>query len=134
MDISALLTNVLSSLDVQFIGIKFKSNIIEKEFHDDKFYIIGNDYEDEIGVKKEDFSVYSLSKQNYIFMNSSFKQLIECIKTFTNILDFDEDYDDDIRQEEIKEIVEKFNTIDNQCLKNGAWWTYIIEQSQEGIL
>lgn len=132
--LETLRKEVLSSLDIQFIGIKFKFELKEKEYHNDIFYIVGNDYENEIGVKKNDYSVYSLSEKDYIFMNSSFNQLIECIKNFTKIIDFSKIYDDEERIEQVDEIREKFEEIDNASLKDGAWWTYILEQSEDGIL
>lgn len=67
-------------------------------------------------------------------MNSSFCQLIESMRVFTNILNFEEDYEDNRREQQIKEIVEIFHDIDATCLENAGWWTYIIEQSKDGIL
>jgi len=135
MTLDTLRKEVLSSLDIEFIGIKFQSDIIEKECHNHIFYIIGNDYEDEVGIRKDDYSVYSLSEEDSVFMNSSFNQLIKCIEIFTEIIDFSKDYSDDKeRVSQVKEIRKRFKETDRMSLKNGAWWTYILEQSEDGIL
>ena len=39
--------------NMKFVGIKFNKIIHEKIFENKKYYIIGNDYENEIGIKMD---------------------------------------------------------------------------------
>jgi len=125
---------LLSVLHLEFVGLKFTSNISEEEYHNDNFYIIGKDYENKIGIKVTSLEVFSLSVNDYIFINSSLSQLINFLKFFTQTIDFNENYVDEKRYKEIKEIKEEFRKIDCRALNEDCWWPYIIEQSKDGLL
>jgi hypothetical protein len=125
---------LLSIVDINFAGLRFKSHIFEKEYHNDIFYIIGNDYENEIGIKKSNGEIFSLSKDDIVFINSSLSQLINCINLFVLKINFEESYVEDKRHKEMKGIKEEFEKIDKKALNEDCWWSYIIEETEDGLL
>jgi hypothetical protein len=125
---------LLPIINIEFIGLKFSSNIYEKEYHNNSFYIIGNDYENEIGINKTNLEVFSLSKNDCIFINSSLTNLINCINFFMQKIDFREDYNEKERYQAIKEIKKEFVKIDNKVLDENCWWSFIIEETKDGLL
>jgi len=53
---------------------------------------------------------------------------------FTKNFDFQEEYSDTLRLEKLKTIKSHFLKIDIPCLDQNTWWSYILEQVEEGIL
>jgi hypothetical protein len=129
MDILEIEKIIKNFLDLSFIGLSFKLPV----YTEGDFYIIGVDYEDKIGVNHSNHSVYSLSEST-LFINSSLNQLIDCLLFFTKKFDFQEEYSDTLRLEKLKTIKSHFLKIDTPCLDQNTWWSYILEQVEEGIL
>ena len=129
MDILEIEKIIRNFLDLSFIGFSFKLPV----YTEGDFYIIGVDYEDKIGVNHSNRSVYSLSEST-LFINSSLNQLIDCLLFFTKNFDFQEEYSDTLRLEKLKTIKRHFFKIDAPCLDQNTWWSYILEQVEEGIL
>ena len=46
-------------LGQEFISLTFRKDITEKDFQREIYYIIGNDYEAEVGIKKSNGEVYN---------------------------------------------------------------------------
>ena len=129
MDILEIEKIIKNFLNFSFIGLSFKLPV----YTEGDFYIIGVDYEDKIGVSHNNHSVYSLSEST-LFINSSLNQLIDCLLFFTKNFDFQEKYSDTLRSEKLKTIKSHFLKIDTPCLDQNTWWSYILEQVEEGIL
>ena len=127
MDILEIEKIIKNFLDLSFIGLSFKLPV----YTEGDFYIIGVDYEDKIGVSHSDHFVYSLSEST-LFINSSLNQLIDCLLFFTKNFDFQEEYSDTLRLEKLKTIKRHFLKIDTPCLDQNTWWSYILEQVEEG--
>lgn len=60
--------------------------------------------------------------------------LIDFIDTFSQIIDFDEDFVESKRKKETKEVSKLFKAMDKKAMKNGAWWALILEQTKDGLL
>lgn len=129
MNILEIEKTIENSLDLTFIGVSFKLPI----YIENDFYIIGVDYEDKIGINSKNDFVYSLS-DTILFINSSLKQLIDYLLFFKETFNFEKEYTDTLRFEKIKVIRNHFLKIDKQCLSENTWWSYILEQVEDGIL
>ena len=121
-------------LGQEFISLTFRKKIREKDFQREIYYIIGNDYEAEVGIKKSNGEVYSLSETDIVFINSSLTMLIDFIDAFSRKIDFYEEYNEVKRQTDTKELSNQFESIDKNAMKEGAWWRFILEQTEDGIL
>ena len=129
MNIVEIENTVKDFLDLTFIGFCFELPIhIENDF-----YIIGLDYEDKVGISCKNNSVHSLS-DSILFINSSLKQFIDCLLFFNETFSFEEEYSDALRSEKMKVIRNHFLKIDKECLFENTWWSYILEQVEDGIL
>ncbi|WP_314288473.1 immunity protein [Capnocytophaga sputigena] len=129
MNILEIEKTVKNFLDLTFIGFSFKLPIpIENDF-----YIIGFDYEDKVGINSKNNFVYSLSDTT-LFINSSLNQFIDCLLFFKETFSFEEEYSDVLRLKKMKIIREHFIEIDKQCFSENTWWSYILEQVEDGIL
>ena len=129
MNILEIEKTVKNFLDLTFIGFSFKLPIhIENDF-----YIIGFDYEDKVGINSENNFVYSLSDTT-LFINSSLNQFIDCLLFFKETFSFEEEYSDVLRLKKMKIIRDHFIEIDKQCFSENTWWSYILEQVEDGIL
>ncbi|WP_454986633.1 immunity protein [Capnocytophaga bilenii] len=129
MNILEIEKTVKNFLDLTFIGFSFKLPIhIENDF-----YIIGFDYEDKVGINSKNNFVYSLSDTT-LFINSSLNQFIDCLLFFKETFSFGEEYSDVLRLKKMKIIREHFIEIDKQCFSENTWWSYILEQVEDGIL
>ena len=117
-----------------FVSLSFYDKVKEQDFQDEAYYMIGNDYEAEIGVKKSNGEVYSLLEDDIVFMNSSLTMLIHFMEIFSKIIDFDGDYVESKRKRDTREISRQFKTIDRKAVKEGAWWAFILEQTEDGLL
>ena len=60
--------------------------------------------------------------------------LIDFIDAFSRKIDFYEEYNEDKRQKDTKELSNKFESIDKNAMREGAWWKFILEQTEYGIL
>ena len=133
-----LFTEVLiNASKIKFIGLSFNEDIISKEVNGEMFYIIGNDYEDLLGIRKLDLNVFSISDNDMVFINSSLEQLIDCINCFINsIIDLDEDdFDEEKRTKEVRMVSKKIKNIDKKALLDeNYWWSLILEQVEDGLL
>ena len=129
MNILEIEKTIENSLGLTFIGVSFKLPI----YIENDFYIIGVDYEDKIGINSKNDFVYSLS-DTILFINSSLKQLIDCLLFFKETFNFEKEYTNTLRFEKIKVIRNHFLKIDKQCLSENTWWSYILEQVEDGIL
>jgi hypothetical protein len=128
---------IISNKDIKFIGIKFDENIELKLLQKINYYIIGNDYEDEIGINEQTSEIYILLHEgiNKIFVNSSLEKFIECIKCFILKLNLDEDYYEENKRKKVtKEIENEIKTIDKKALIKNNWWKLILEQVRDGLL
>ncbi|MDR2924598.1 MAG: SUKH-4 family immunity protein [Azoarcus sp.] len=127
--------NILNENDnIEFLGIKLNKNISIRAFGNKNYYIIGNDYEDEIGINIETLELYTLSNKTF-YLNNSFDKFIKCVKYFMENLNLEEDYIEDERHKQIKEIQKGIQKIDETALSNeNNWWSLIIEQADDGIL
>ena len=99
MNILEIEKTIKNSLGLTFIGVSFKLPI----YIENDFYIIGVDYEDKIGINSKNDFVYSLS-DTILFINSSLKQLIDCLLFFKETFNFEKEYTDTLRFEKIKVI------------------------------
>jgi hypothetical protein len=99
-------------------------------------YIIGNEYDDLIGINSDTLNVYILSNDGNIFVNSTIVHLENCIKYFTGKIDLENDiYDENKRHEITKEIKKGIKEIDKKALDNkNNWWPLILEQVMDGLL
>jgi hypothetical protein len=109
MDKNIELENIASVLDknsgINFIGIKLNKNIFIKSFENNNYYIVGNDYEDEIGINEKTLELYILSNNKKVYVNSSLDTFINCIKYFMEKINLSEDnYKENERHKVIKEI------------------------------
>jgi hypothetical protein len=122
--------------DLKFIGLAFNQNIVQKKYNEDIFYIIGNDYEDVLGIKQSNLSVFSISENEKVFINSSFEQLIDCIYYFNQIIDLlEEDYSEKKRKKEVNTVSKRIKEIDKDALtEDDSWWSLILEQVEDGLL
>ena len=129
MNIVEIENTVKDFLDLTFIGFCFELPIhIENDF-----YIIGFDYEDKVGINSKNNFVYSLSDTT-LFINSSLNQFIDCLLFFKETFSFEEEYSDVLRLKKMKIIRDHFIEIDKQCFSENTWWSYILEQVEDGIL
>jgi len=125
----------LSSIEnLKFVGLEFRSDVVEKKYHNCLFYIVGNDYENEIGVEKSNFEVFSLSDEDFVFINSSLVQLINCINVLTQTIDLEKNYVEKTRCQQVKEVKREFRKMDKKSLSKGCWWSYILEEVKDGLL
>ena len=53
---------------------------------------------------------------------------------FKETFSFGEEYSDVLRLKKMKIIREHFIEIDKQCFSENTWWSYILEQVEDGIL
>lgn len=120
--------------DLEFIGLKFISDFQKLSKNENIFYIIGNDYEDKIGIKDDSKEVFSISDEEVTFINSSFENLIDCIIFFNETIDLNEVYNENKRRKSVEIISIKFQKIDKYALQENSWWSYILEQVEEGSL
>ena len=133
-NVQALENKLQNLLGQEFISLTFRKEITEKDFQRGIYYIIGNDYEAEVGIKKSNGEVYSLSETDVVFINSSLTMLIDFIDAFSRKIDFYEEYNEEKRQTDTKELSNQFESIDKNAMKEGAWWKFILEQTENGIL
>lgn len=87
-----------------FIGLSFDQPAVQKDFRNQTLLIIGKDYEDLVGIRKKDGSVFSISSDGFVFMNSSVQKLEEFINICTRSIDFNEDYDGELREKQVKKV------------------------------
>jgi len=129
MNILEIEKTVKNFLDLTFIGFSFKLPI----YIENDFYIIGFDYEDKVGINSKNNFVYSLSDTT-LFINSSLNQFIDCLLFFKETFSFEEEYSNVLRLKKMKIIRDHFIEIDKQCFSENTWWSYILEQVEDGIL
>ena len=125
-----------NDLNTHFLGIRFNGKIEYKHINDENYYLIGNDYEYELGIKEDTFEVYTLLEDRNIFINKSLEKLIHCINVFFKIYG---DIDNKTGEEEIitkvEEIIKEIKKIDNKAINDeNNWWSLIIEQIINGEL
>ena len=48
------------------IGLSFDQAMVQKDFQSQTFLVIGKDYEDVAGIKKQDGSVYTISDEGLV--------------------------------------------------------------------
>ena len=129
---------LVSAKGITFIGIEFSEKIEIKILENDIYYIIGNDYEDKIGINTKTIEVFSLSFNNMekTFMNSSFEKLLSYIKKFNEKINLENDNYEEIKRHKItKEIEMEIKKIDKKALNNdNTWWDFILEQVVDGLL
>ena len=118
----------------EFVSLTFNKAIKEKCLQNKTFYIIGNDYEAAIGINKLNGEVYSLAENDLVFINSSLTMLIDFIGTFLQKIDFDEDYIESKRKKDVKEMVKQLKAMDKKAMREGTWWSLILEQTEDGLL
>lgn len=121
---------------LEFISLRFALSIVEKEYNGIVYYVIGSDYEDEIGISTATLEVYSISGVSKVFINSSLQQLKLSIIAFnSNIQLEDEGFNEKKRRKEAKLVTKELRKIDEKALKNhSCWWSYILEQTMDGLL
>jgi hypothetical protein len=118
----------------EFVSLTFRNVIQEKDFQRKTYYIIGNDYEAEIGVEKSSGEVYSLLENDIVFINSSLTELIDFIDTFSRKIDFNKEYVEATRKKDTRELSKQFKSMDKKAMEKGTWWSFILEQTEDGIL
>ncbi|MCG8322387.1 MAG: SUKH-4 family immunity protein [Cytophagales bacterium] len=116
------------------IGLSFDQAMVQKDFQGQTFLVIGKDYEDVAGIKKQDGSVYTISDEGFIFMNSSVQMLEAFIHIFNSEIDFDEDYDEVLRKKQLKKVAQAMKKTDRPALKESHGWPFILEQAMGGLL
>lgn len=120
--------------DKKFIGVSFYPSIGKATYGGEDFYIVGCDYEDKIGVRDIDLSVFVLSDSGKVFVNTSLEKFLESIRCYTGIIDFDEAYDEKKRSKDVKAIRKGIKQIDPAALTSDTnWWSYILEQTEDGL-
>lgn len=129
------ITNILQdNVNFSFLGISFNHCVSEKIINNEIFYIIGSDYEDELGINIETGNVYVISAEEPTFVNSSLEQFIKCIKEVRNIINFEEKFEEEKRLQEVYFLRNLFSQIDKECIGENNWWNYILEQIEDGLL
>lgn len=84
------------------IGLSFDQAMVQKDFQGQTFLVIGKDYEDVAGIKKQDGSIYTISDEGLVFMNSSVQMLEAFIHIFNSEIDLEGDYDEVLRKKQLK--------------------------------
>ncbi|EKY06733.1 hypothetical protein HMPREF9075_02265 [Capnocytophaga sp. oral taxon 332 str. F0381] len=134
MDKIEILNILHNNINLSFLGISFYDYTHEKIIDGRTFYIIGSDYEDELGINVETGNIYTISLEELTFVNSSLEQFIKCIKTVKRIVIFEEDFKEEKRHKQVEFLRNQFLKIDKECVSMNNWWYYILEQIEEGLL
>lgn len=103
------------------IGLSFDQAMVQKDFQGQTFLVIGKDYEDVAGIKKQDGSVYTISDEGLVFMNSSVQMLEAFIHIFNSEIDLDGDYDEVLRKKQLKKVAQAMKKTDRPALKESHW-------------
>lgn len=97
---------------------------------------IGADYESALLVDVRTGAVYSEDEDGaLLFVNSSLEKLLQCIESVRKEIDFDEkSVDEKKRLAAMKAIRKEFQAIDREARRDDGWWSFVLEQLEDGIL
>ncbi len=118
-----------------FLGIKLKQSGDIININNVLYKVVGYDYECLLVEDQETYELYSLSEQNEkTFVNSSLELLLEFIKIFEKNIKYQTDGNDEQRMLSINKVKHIFETSDAKAVIENCWWSFILEQVEDGIL
>lgn len=104
--------------------------IIKKTFNGVDYCVIGDDSGTNFCISLHDDSVCAVDFNNVVpipfcFVNSSIRQFIQCIQTFSKFQQLANGGKTDL----VKAMMAEFDAIDAKCLSEGStWWSIVVNQ------
>lgn len=117
--------------------VEFCIDKIENIIIDNKYVVIGSDFETSICINSQEEIISVDLKNEYPtrFINKNLEAFLQCIMIFLSYEDPIIDADDETIEQVMHELRENFNTVDMQALQNEEnWWAILLKQIEEGLI